>query len=148
MRDGSAPGQDSLTVTFYKAFGDILLPHLSTPFQEMCENGIMPPTMREALIVTLLKPGKDPHKCSSYRPLSLLNVDTKIYSKILANRLSSLLPTLVGPEQAGFIPGRSLPTNLRTVFGAFQHVKPEINAVAVFLDAEKAFDSILWSGHL
>lgn len=83
----------------------------------MGESGIMPPTMREALIVTLLKPGKDPQRCSSYRPLSLLNVDTKMFSKILANRLASLLPTLIGPEQAGFIPGRTLSYNLNCIRG-------------------------------
>lgn len=106
---------------------------------------MIPPSMREALIVSLLKPGKPPSECSSYRPLSLLNVDTKIFAKSLANRLAPLVPILVGPEQTGFVPGRTLSYNLRTVFGTIQHVKPDVKAAAVFQNAEKAFDSVEWA---
>lgn len=62
----------------------------------------------------------------------------------MANRLAPLLTTLVGPEQAGFVPGCSLTYNTRTVFGAMQHIKPETKAASIFLDAEKAFDSVEW----
>lgn len=102
----------------------------------------MLPSMREATIVTLLKPRKSPAHCSSYRPLSLLNTDTKLFAKVLANRLSPLLPRLVGPEQTGFVPGRSLTSNLRTLFGTIAHIQPEVKAAALFIDIEKAFDSV------
>lgn len=101
MRSGSAPGQDGLTVTFYKEFKDLLTPHLVTLFEELYERGKLPPTLREAMKVTIPKPGKSPEECSSYCPLSLLNVDTKIDTKILANRLASLVQSLAGAEQVG-----------------------------------------------
>lgn len=85
MRAGGAPGSDRLTVAFYKTFIDQLLPQLLELFDDMCQMGTMPPSMREAIIVATLKPGKPPEECTSYRPLSLLNVDAKIYAKILAN---------------------------------------------------------------
>lgn len=39
-------------------------------------------------MVLVLKPDNDPEDCSSYRPISLINVDAKILAKILANQLS------------------------------------------------------------
>ena len=69
-----------------------LIPHLITLFEEMVGDGQMPPSMREALLVMLLKPDKPADLCSSYRPLSLLNIDTKLFAKILFNRPLPLLP--------------------------------------------------------
>lgn len=116
MRAGSAPGSDGLTVAFYKAFIDLLLPHLITLFDDICTSGTMPQTMQEAILVAILKPGKPPDECASYRPLSLMNVDANIFVKLLANRLTPLVTILVAPEQAGFVPSRNLTYNLRTLY--------------------------------
>ncbi|TWW81684.1 hypothetical protein D4764_01G0014990 [Takifugu flavidus] len=51
------------------------------------------------LISLLLKKDKDPTDCSSYRPLSLLNSDLKIFAKLLARRLERYMPLLVNPDQ-------------------------------------------------
>lgn len=109
-------------------------------FEEMTEHGTMPPSMQEALLIVILKSGKPPHACPSYCPLSLLNVDTKIFAKILA----PLMTTLVGPEQAGLVLGQSLTHNLRTAFGVIQNTNQDTKVAAIFLDAEKAFDSMEW----
>lgn len=132
MKSGSAPGSDGLTVGFYKTYLDLLLPHISTLFHEMCVTGDMPHTMKEAILIAIPKPDKPLDDCASYRPLSLLNIDNKLYAKILAQRLSLLSPQLVAPEQAGFVHTRNLTFNLRTVFDVIQHTKSESKAVAIF----------------
>lgn len=40
--------------------------------------------------------------------ISLLNVDDKILTKILATRLETILPTTISPEQTRFIKNRQL----------------------------------------
>ncbi|XP_078540693.1 uncharacterized protein LOC144826172 [Lissotriton helveticus] len=145
MRSSRAPGIDGLTAEFYKSYLELLLPHLSTLFSDMIESGQKPRSMREALIVAIPKPDKPIDECCAYRPLSLLNVDTKIYAKVLATRLALLAPVLVAPEKARFIAGRNLTYNLQTVFGDIQHTRQDSKAIAIFLDMEKAFDSVEWS---
>ncbi|KAJ1082512.1 hypothetical protein NDU88_002677 [Pleurodeles waltl] len=55
MTVAKAPGTNRLMMEFYKAYQDILIPHLVTLFEEMAADGCMPPTMREALLMFLLK---------------------------------------------------------------------------------------------
>lgn len=44
-----------------------------------------------ASITVILKEGKDGTLCSNYRPISLLNTDTKLYAKVLATRMKDLI---------------------------------------------------------
>ncbi|XP_069507981.1 aquaporin-10 isoform X1 [Ambystoma mexicanum] len=60
-------------------------------------------------------------------------------------RLLPHMPQLVHPDQCGFIPTRSTALNLRRLVGIMAQIKPEAQAVAVSLDAEKAFDSLWWN---
>lgn len=139
-----APGPDSYTSEFYKTFSEELAPYLLEMYEEAYETGTLSPSLREAMIVMLLKPDKQATRCDSYRPLSLINIDTKILAKILATRLQPLMRFLVLPDQAGFIPGRSTSHNLRTLFAALHTLNQKVPAAAVMLDAAKAFDSLEW----
>ncbi|KAM3936953.1 vomeronasal type-2 receptor 26-like [Leptodactylus fuscus] len=65
-----------------------------------------PEAQTEILAPVTPKEGKDPRQCSSYRPISLLNVALKIWSKILALRLLPCLPLLLNEEQESFMTGR------------------------------------------
>ncbi|KAJ1130103.1 hypothetical protein NDU88_008459, partial [Pleurodeles waltl] len=55
----------------------------------------------------------DPEECASYRPISLLNIDAKLFTGILAHRLNPYMPGLVDPDQSGFIPHRQCGDNTK-----------------------------------
>lgn len=85
--------------------------------------------MREFVIVVIPKPGKDPSLCSSYRPISLLNVDAKLLARILANRLNTVITTLIHPDQAGFMPGRGTDINIRQLLTHIDRAQTETAGV-------------------
>ena len=107
------PGMDGLPIEFYDSYEEVLAPKLRDMYMEAFEVGQLPSTMEEAMIVVLPKQGRDPLQVGSYRPLSMLNMDYKILSKVLANRLLPLVSSVVHNDQTGFIPGRSTFANIR-----------------------------------
>lgn len=92
----------------------------------------------------LIKPNKLKTKCESYRPISLLNSDTKILSKILAKRLENVLRNIVDRDQNGFVKGRQAFPNVRMLFHILHCKKDSPDTAILSLDAEKAFDRVEW----
>lgn len=80
-------------------------------------------TGREAYIKVIPKKGRDPESTTSYRPISLINIDTKMITKIIATRLADIIPSIIHPAQAGFTKGRSAVLNIRKAIAALENVK-------------------------
>uniref|UniRef100_A0A3B3HAI8 Reverse transcriptase domain-containing protein n=1 Tax=Oryzias latipes TaxID=8090 RepID=A0A3B3HAI8_ORYLA len=145
MPSKKAPGPDGFPAEFYKEFWQILAPIFLRMTIEIKDNNYLPPNMNSANIILLLKPGKDPTSPSSYRPISLINADLKIICKALAGRLEKVVPSLIHPDQTGFINGRHSSTNMRRLINLIDYTT--INnreATILSLDAEKAFDRVNW----
>ncbi|XP_053571569.1 uncharacterized protein LOC128661325 [Bombina bombina] len=99
LKPHKSPGPDGFDAMFYKKFVGQLGPLLTRAFGEAMATGKFPLEFLEASIITIPKPGKNPEFCESYRPISLINGDVKLYAKILASRLNKILPVLVHPDQ-------------------------------------------------
>ena len=105
----------------------------------------LPETLNQALISLILIKNKDPLSCASFRPISLLNVNFQLLSKLLALRIEAVTPTIISPDQTGFIRNRHSFFNLRRLFNTIYHKSTTPVSVAVIsLDAERPV--IAWSG--
>ena len=98
--------------------------------------------MKEATIKLLYK--KNDHKnLKNWRPISLLNNDYKILSKIIVNRLSPLLQNYILPQQNAGIPGRKIENvhyNIQAILEMAEQWGEKI--ILMTVDFEKAFDKI------
>ncbi|CAH2247681.1 endonuclease [Pelobates cultripes] len=95
--------------------------------------------------VTPEEPGKPPTYPQNFRPISLLNTDTKILAKLYAIRLGPILPHIIHDDQVGFVTGRQGADNTRKVLDLMQSLGvTREGGVLLSLDAEKAFDRLGW----
>ena len=115
---------------------------LATLFNECLHQSKIPEKWDEAIIILLYKKG-DQKDISNYRPISLLNNIYKLFTKIITNRITRTLDENQPREQAGFRKGFSTVDHLHAVNQLIEKcVDYKIPLVAVFVDYNKAFDSV------
>jgi hypothetical protein len=81
------------------------MPTLLTLFHEIEREGTLPNSFYEASITLTPKPDKDTSKKENYRPISLMNINTKILNKIMANGIQQRIRRIIHQDQVDFIPG-------------------------------------------
>uniref|UniRef100_A0A8C5MQZ0 Reverse transcriptase domain-containing protein n=1 Tax=Leptobrachium leishanense TaxID=445787 RepID=A0A8C5MQZ0_9ANUR len=145
-KTGKCPGPDGLPLNYYKRFLKTLSPHFLLAFNSVPEGRLIPPQTLAANITLIPKDGKDAEQCESYRPISLLNCDLKLFAKILASRLLPHITDLIHPDQTGFIPGREGRDNTIRALTLTHRAQRRGEELLLLLstDAEKAFDRVNW----
>ena len=86
---------------------------------------------------------KDPTEIGNYRPISILNTDYKLLTKVMALQLNSRAHDLIHCDQAGFVPRRSIFNHIRLAKAILDFAEiTEENGTIILLDQEKAYDKI------
>ena len=143
LKNNKSPGPDGYAGEYFKVFIEELTPLLCRVYNYALTEGDPPGSWAEAIISVIHKENKDPTQCASYRPISLLCVDLKILTSIVANRIQKYISKLVKPDQTGFINNRQGTDNLRRAVN-LQSIaaKRDVPSMLLSLDAEKAFDHL------
>lgn len=140
---GKTPGPDGIPLEFYQKFWPILGQEMTEVFNNIFLSNTAPGEFNHSVIKLIYK-GKGPRKLlKNWRPISLLNSDYKILTKVLANRTASFLPDLINQAQSCAIKGRNMTDNLYNIHAIMESCKEKNEkALIVTLDQEKAFDRI------
>jgi hypothetical protein len=140
---GKACGPDRLGNDWYGDFAKKLIPVLKILLNSWYHSGIMSSFLEADIFC--LKKGGAPQNPLNFRPLSLMNSDYKILTRILATRASRKLPAIIHPNQNGFVPDRTIHATI-DLFAAVQiealHNPEFAEALALLLDFCKAYDSV------
>ncbi len=93
---------------------------------------------------------KDRMDISNYRPITILNTDYKILTKVLVLQLIDEMGKLIHDDQTGFVTKRSIHNNIRLATSIINYTEiTETNGAIIALDQEKAYDRIrhdyLWT---
>ena len=144
LKRGKVCGSDGLSVEFYYKFWNILSEPLMAMLKQAFVDGHLSASARRGIINLIPKGGRRNDKLvKNYRPITILNYDYKIFAKALSNRMDTVIPELVGPQQNGFIKGRSIVNNLSKTREIIAHLNRTKKAgVIAIVDFEKCFDRI------
>ena len=126
-----------------KQFGPNARDWLLRFFNNCTETKKIPKIWRQAKVVALLKPGKDPSVAKSFRPISLLCHTYKLFERLILNRIAEHVDAKLIPEQAGFRPGKSCTSQLLNLM---EHIEDgyekRLITGAVFVDLSAAYDTV------
>eukprot|EP00966_Prymnesium_polylepis_P292238 6748874-Prymnesium_polylepis.1 len=139
---GKACGPDGIAAEFYRIHENLIAGFLTATLNEMHEEGELTPSMKQGNIILLHKK-KYPYDIRSYRPITLLNTDYKILTKILVSRFKRVINQLIDKTQTGFVPKRHITENtlLCRLIQSYLDETDEAGLM-LFLDLEKAFDRV------
>ena len=139
-----SPGPDGFKGKFSQTFSEELTLSLLKFFKNIAEGKTLPNSFYKATITLIPKPDKDVTKKENYRSISLMNIDTRILSKILAKRIQHHIKKIIHNDQVGFIPGMQRFFNICKSINVIHHIKKlkDKNHVIISIDAEKAFNKI------
>ena len=145
MRPSSAPGNDGITVKFYLHFWELVKNDLFSSVQHSLLVGKLSSSQRQGLIRLFPKKNTNLLLVSNWRPISLLNVDYKLLTKVFAIRLKHILPDIINQDQRGFVAGRRISHSILDVLAIIETViEQEEDYLICSIDIRKAFDSINW----
>ena len=142
MKSGKAPGVDGILTEMLKADADAATDVLTDLFGSIWLSETIPADWCKGLIIKLPKKG-DLSNCDNWRGITLLSLPSKIFCRILLDRINSALDTKLRPEQAGFRKGRGCIDQIFTLRNIIeQSIEWKAPLFLNFIDFKKAFDSV------
>ena len=149
FQNRKSPGDDGYTAEFYKQFFSLLGQDLVNSLNTAFDIGEMSVSHRRGVITLLPKEDANLLFLSNWHPITLLNVDYKIASKVIAERIiEHVLPSLIHPDQTGFMKGRYI-GQIIIIHRLINHIIQQtelqkIPGILLLLDFQKAFDTLEW----
>jgi ribonuclease HI len=139
-----APGPDGFTNDFFHHCWPMIRVEVWEIIEDSRSTGQVLQALNATFLTLIPKEGQAYHP-KQFRPIALCNVIYKLLTKVIARRLKPILPTIISPEQSGYVEGRQI---LDSVILAHEVIhslqKTRTPGMLLKLDLSKAFDKISW----
>ena len=151
-KSDKAPGEDTIPYELIKELGPKARKFFLHLFNEIWRGKPIPQRWRIAVILPLLKDGKDPASPSSYRPISLTDCFGKLLERVIADRLAAYMEEnhLFNESQAGFRKERCTTDQIiklvQRATDRMQRTDGEVTTMVTFFDFERAYDKVWRDG--
>ncbi|VFQ85187.1 unnamed protein product [Cuscuta campestris] len=142
----SCAGWDGFNGFFFRSYWETIKEDVTSSCQEYFL-GIPPPKSICKTLITLIPKVDNASSWKNFRPISLSSFPSKIITKILATRLTSLLPKIISREQGAFQKGKEIKHHIllaKELINGIDEGKRGGNVI-IKLDMSKAFDRVSWS---
>ncbi|GJY70873.1 RNA-directed DNA polymerase, eukaryota [Tanacetum coccineum] len=140
--DNKSPGPDGYSFEFFKKYWDLVGSDFCGAVEYFFDHGTFPKGCNTSFIALIPKV-LDAKLVSDFRPISLIGCVYKVVSKILANRIKTVISDLVSDTQTAFVAGRQILDGPFILDELLQWCKRRSkNALFFKVDFAKAYDSI------
>ena len=149
MKNGKAPGLDGISSEVLKLGGEASVRWLSSIFATIWTEESVPSDWTKQLVVPIHKKGSQ-SDCDNFRGISLLSVPSKVFTKVISNRLKPRVEHLLRESQCGFRKGRGCNDQIYTLRVLMEKAREFHQPLYMcFIDLRKAYDSVnrdaLWT---
>ncbi|KAJ9556757.1 hypothetical protein OSB04_011371 [Centaurea solstitialis] len=147
MHPDKSPGPDGFNPRFFQKKWGILGDEIFFAGKQWLENGALPEGINNT-IIALIPKVDSPTTLKDYRPIALCNVIMKIVTKVLANRIKPILPSLISANQTAFVKDKLITDNIIIAFemlhSMHRNTRKKQGEMAIKVDVSKAYDRLNW----
>lgn len=145
LPNNKASGPDGFSSEFFKTCWSIIGPEVTEAVMEFFSSESILKQWNATTLVLIPKI-TNASTAADFRPISCLNTVYKVISKLLAQRLKSILPKIISQSQSAFMPGRLLAENVLLATDLVQGYNTANSTPRAMLkvDLRKAFDTLRW----
>ena len=142
LRNGKAPGIDSITADILKADIDFSTMKIHRLLEKIWRHEKIPNNWKRGLIIKLAKKG-NLKECKNFRGITLLSVVGKVLGRIIIDRIRGGIDSRLRKEQARYRRGRGTTEQVFILRNIIEQVNEwQATLYLNFVDFEKAFDSV------
>jgi hypothetical protein len=144
MKHNKAPGPDGFPAEFYQTFWEVIKLDLMALFISF-QRGELPLHRLNFGVITLLPKKDNATQIQQYRPICLLNVVFKIFTKVATIRITDVAHNVIKPTQSAFMPGRHILEGVVVLHESIHELhRKKLDGVLFKIDFEKAYDKVKW----
>jgi hypothetical protein len=145
MEHNKAPDPDEFPAEFYQSCLNIIKEDLMALFKEFHQSDLPLFSLNFGMI-TLLPKCRETTKNQQYKPICLLNVSVKIFTKVSTNRVTKIAQKTISPSQTAFLLGRNIMEGVIVLHETIHEMhRKKQNSTIFKIDFEKVYGNVSWS---